>query len=150
MYWANPETRKKVMGVSYDDYDYVVEMIKLYQNTGKSFEVTCVAHPSISDGEFKKFKSFGFPTKLIKYGNWTGEKFNSMKATRCSRAINEMTIMYDGKVNLCCMEYGKVIFGDVNSSSIKSIWDSPHRQMYCEAHSFGKFLLGPCSNCNYA
>jgi len=144
----NKETRFKLMGLN--DYEHVIEMIKLYQATGKPFEVTCVAYPSVSDGEIKTFKSFGFPTKLIKYGNWTGDKFNSNKATKCSRAINEMTVMFDGRVNLCCMEYGKVIFGDLNKESVRDIWESPHRQMYCEAHLFGKYLLGPCANCNYS
>jgi len=144
----NKETRKELMEL--DDYDYVVDMINLYQKTGKPFEVLLVAHPSISDGDLKKFKEFNWKTKLVKYGNWSGDKFKGTKATFCSRAISEMTIMYDGRVNLCCMEYGKVIFGDVNNSTVREIWESTHRQMYCEAHSFGKYLLGVCADCNYS
>jgi len=144
---TNKETRLALMGL--DDYDYIVKMINLYKKTGKPFEVLFVAHPSVSSGELKHFKSFGWKTKLIKYGNWTGDKFKSLKTTGCKRAISEMTIMYDGKVNLCCMEYGKEIFGDVNISTIKEIWESAHRKMYCEAHTKHKFLRGVCSNCNY-
>ena len=58
-----------------------------------------------------------------------------------------MTVMYTGLVNLCCMEYGKVIFGDLNKQTIQEVWESPFRQMYAKAHSEAKYLKGVCSNC---
>jgi len=145
---ATKETRKELMGL--DDFDPVVEMINLYQKTGKYFKVLMINHPSISHGEIAKFNKFNWITTIIPYNNWSGDKFDDVRQTNCHRAISEMTIMYDGRVNLCCMEYGKVIFGDVNKQSVKEVWESPHRQMYCEAHSKGKFLRGVCSNCTKA
>ena len=148
----NRESRQKLMGL--DDYEHCVKMIDLYKKTEKPFVVTFIEHHSISSGEIKKFKEDakkrGWKTVSTYYKNWSGDKFKGTRQTHCKRAISEMTIMYDGRVNLCCMEYGKVIFGDVNKSTIKEIWESPYRQMYCEAHSRGKFLLGVCSNCTKA
>ena len=140
---GNKQTRKKLMGL--DDYDHVVKMIDLYKKTGKPFEVLLVDHPSISNENISIPRDWNF--NLIIYRNWTGDKFKGKPRTHCIRAIGHMTIMYDGRVNLCCMEYGKVIFGDLNKQSILEVWNSPHRQMYCKAHAEGKFLKGVCSNC---
>jgi len=144
----NKEMREKLMGL--DDFDYVVKMINLYEKTGKPFKVLLVADPTVSTGELNKFKKLTWKTQLVKYGNWTGDKGRGTRQSQCVRAKAGMTIMYDGRVNLCCMEYGKVIFGDLNKQTIKDVWRSPYRQMYCKAHSAGKFLLGVCNNCNYA
>ncbi len=145
------ETRKKLMGL--DDYDYVVKMINLYKITGKPFQVSYINHPDITEEikEFKKeIKKYDWKIAEVFYKNFSGDIFEGCRQTYCKRAISQMTIMYDGQVNLCCMEEGKVIFGDVKTSSIKKIWESPHRQMYCEAHSKGKYLLGVCENCTKA
>ena len=144
----NKETRFKLMGLN--DYEHVIEMIKLYKKTNKPFETICVQSPDLSKEELKDFLNLKLNSKIIPYKNWSGDKFKKGRQTFCNRAICQMPVMYDGRVNLCCMEYGKVIFGDLNKQTIKEIWESPHRQMYCEAHSFGKFLLGPCANCTKA
>lgn len=147
---ATKETRKKLMGL--DDFYYVLEMIYLFQATGKPFEVTLVKHPSLTKQELNEFNIL--PLKHItpiEYKNWSGDKFKGKPQTRCSRAIDYMTIMTDGRVNLCCMDAtGKVIFGNVNDASVKNIWESAHRQMYCKAHSEGVYLKGLCSNCTGA
>lgn len=146
------ETRKKLMGL--DDFDHVIKMIKFYASK-KSCIVQLVAHPSVSKREINEFLNL-FPKKppiikIITYKNWSGDKFTAFPKTNCVRAINYMTIMYNGLVNLCCMEYGKVIFGDVNNNSIKEIWNSPKRQEYCITHSIGKYHKdSPCYNCTMA
>lgn len=145
---ATKETRKNLTGL--DDFDHVVSMIKLYDKTGRPYKVSLVKHPSISTEEIEKFKKLFKNAVIINYGNWSGDKFEGVRQTNCIRAISQMTIMYNGQVNLCCMEYGKVIFGDVNKSSVKEIWESPFRQMYCKAHATGKYLLGVCANCTKA
>jgi len=143
----NKTTRANLMGLK--DFDYVKKMISLYDETGKPYKVSLIEHPLISDEEIKTFKTFK-NSIILKYGNWSGDKFKSKKQTNCNRAIEEMTIMWNGQVNLCCMEYGKVIFGNANNSSVKEIWESSHRQMYCKAHATGKYLKGVCANCTKA
>lgn len=143
---TNKQTRQKLMGLG--DFEHCKEMIGLYVKTQKPYLVTLVHHPSVSDREIKEFKKNSkWRTSVITYQNWSGDKFEGVRQTHCHRAISQMTIMQDGKVNLCCMEYGKVIFGDVNTSSVKEIWESKYRQMYCDAHAKGKYLKGVCANC---
>ncbi len=140
------EMRKKLMGL--DDFEHCKEMIDLYKKTGKPFVVTLVKYPSVSNREIEEFrKNSKWKTSINTYKNWSGDKFEGVRQTNCHRAISQMTIMQDGQVNLCCMEYGKVIFGDANKESIKEIWESKYRQMYCKAHTKGIFLKGVCANC---
>jgi len=145
---ASKETRKKIMGL--DDYFHCLQMIRLYEKLKGKCVVQMVAHSSISSGEIKKFKKMFKKNNVIGYKNWSGDKFCALPKTKCVRAICEMTIMNTGKVNLCCMEYGKVIFGDVNKKSLKEIWESPERQRYAQIHSEGKYMKGVCSNCTMA
>jgi len=146
------EIRKNLMGL--DDFDNVIKMIKLYA-TKKHCIVQMVSHPSISNKEEKDFLNL-FPNKppivkIISYKNWSGDKFTAFPKTKCERAISHMTIMWNGLVNLCCMEYGKEIFGDLNKQSIKEVWEKNKRQRYYILHSIGKYDKNtPCYNCTKA
>jgi len=143
----NKETRERSMGLS--DFDHVLKMIRLYKKTNKPFK-TILIKTNISDSDIKEFESLNINTKVIGYRNWSGDKFIGSAQTRCIRAISYMTIMYDGIVNLCCMEHGKATFGDVFKKSVKEIWESDYRQMYCNTHLAGGYLKGPCMNCTKA
>lgn len=142
------QTRKKLMGL--DDYEDCVKMINLYKKSGKPYSVQIIAHPSVSSGELEEFKKTFKNPHIVGYKNWSGDKFCALPKTKCVRAMYEMTVMNDGLVNLCCMEYGKVIFGDLNKNSVKEIWESPSRQRYSKTHSEGKYMKGVCSNCTMA
>lgn len=143
---TNKETREKLMGLS--DFDHVIQMIKLYKQTGRAYKVHIVYHPLVSTAELEAFENLDLNTRLVPYANWSGDKYNSRPQTNCIRAICYMTIMHNGLVNLCCMEHGKAIFGDINKKSVKEIWESTYRQMYCNAHLTSIFLKGPCFNCS--
>ncbi len=146
---ARKETRKRLMGL--DDYDHAVKMINLYAKTGNQFEVTFVNYPGVSEAELFEFKKKYAKTMIIKYKNFSGDNFEAGPQSNCARAIKEMTIMWDGRVNLCCMDaFGKVIFGDVNKQSVKEVWESSERQRYSEAHKNGEYMGGICSNCTRA
>ena len=138
-----------------DDFDHVVKMINTYVSYGKDCTVQIVKHPSLSKSELaefeKIFSDIHIKLQKITYKNWSGDKFCAFAKTNCIRAKHEMTIMYNGIVNLCCMEYGKVTFDDVNHASVKEIWNSPERQRFALAHSKGEYMKGvPCSNCTLA
>ena len=143
----NKETRKELMGL--DDFSKCADMIDLYVQSGRKHIVTIVQNPEVSKEEVLEFAKSkpDWDIGIIPYKNWSGDKFNATRQTHCHRAIAQMPIMWDGKVNLCCMEYGKVIFGDVNKQSLKEIWESKYRQMYCNAHFKGEYLKGVCANC---
>lgn len=146
---ACKETRKKLMGL--DNYDHVVEMVRLYEKTGKPFNVTFVCHPDVDREEFIEFKKlWKGHARLIRYANFAGKKYQTRKPIiNCSRAIEHMTVLFDGRVNLCCFDpFGEFIFGDLNESSIKRIWNSEKRQIYARCHfvSMG-YRLKPCDKC---
>ena len=144
----NKETRENSMELS--DFDHVLKMIKLYKKTKRPYEIIAINSPFITDLELKEFESLDLNTKVIGYRNWSGDKFKGTPQTNCIRATSYMTIMYNGIVNLCCMEHGKAIFGDVFKKSVKEIWESDYRQMYCSTHLAGGFIRGPCMNCTKA
>jgi len=145
---VDTKSRKRTMGL--DDFNHALKMIKLYKETNKPYEVIIIDHPSIHPEELERIESLGLNIKLISYKNWSGDKFSWTPQTNCFRAINTMTIMSNGFVNLCCMEHGKVIFGDVSKKSVKEIWESEARQLYCLKHLAGKYIRGPCFNCTKA
>ena len=144
----NKETRENSTGLS--DFDHVLKMIKLYKKTNKPYSAIVIRTSYMSDSQIKEFENLDINTKVIGYRNWSGDKFTGRPQTRCARAISYMTIMYDGIVNLCCMEHGKATFGDVSKKSVKEIWESDYRQMYCNTHLAGGYLRGPCFNCTKA
>ena len=143
----NKETRKNVMGL--DDFNRVLKIIKLYKKTGKPYEILAI-EMNLSNSQIEEFNNLDINAKVIGYRNWSGDKFSGTAKTGCSRAISNMTIMYDGIVNLCCMEHGKATFGDVSKKSLKEIWESDYRQMYAKTHLLGGYLKGPCMNCTKA
>jgi len=145
---VNKETRKEAMGLS--DFNRVLRIIKLYAKTGKQYEALAIKTSYMSDLAIEEFKAMDINTKVIGYRNWSGDKFKDKRQTKCVRAISHMTIMWDGIVNLCCMEHGKATFGDVSKKSVKEIWEGNYRQMYCQVHVAGGYLKGPCFNCSQA
>ena len=147
---ASKGTRKELMKL--DDYNHAVEMIELYKQTGRPYEVTIIKHSLVTEGELLEFKKQHENSLIISYKNFSGDKFEDSPKTHCTRAIKEMTIMFDGIVNLCCMDAtGKITFGNTNKASVKDIWESKNRQMYATTHAEGCYLRGgPCSNCTKA
>lgn len=142
------KTREDSMRIG--DFNHVLKMIRLYAKTGKPYKALAIRTKYMSDSDIKKFLALDINTKIIGYRNWSGDKFKECPQTGCTRAISYMTIMYDGIVNLCCMEHGKATFGDVSKKSVKEIWESDYRQMYCSAHLAGAHIKGPCMNCTKA
>jgi len=145
---VDKKTREDAMGLS--DFNRVIKMIRLYAKTGKKYEALAIKTSYMSDLAIEEFKAMDINTKVIGYRNWSGDKFKDKRQTGCVRAISHMTIMWDGIVNLCCMEHGKATFGDVSKKSVKEIWESDYRQMYCSAHATGAYIKGPCFNCTKA
>ena len=92
------------------------------------------------------------------YNLYTGEvkdrRTEDQKQTRiterfpCPKLWTELTVLADGKVALCCMDFdGKVILGDANKESLLNIWKNEKYNKIRKMHIRGKFPY-PCSNCN--
>lgn len=85
-----------------------------------------------------------------KYVNWAGKRPSNMDGTRnpCGRILSEMTVYWDGRVNLCCMDSDAgIILGDLNTQSIKEVWES--NQWMRDKHKSLDFDLELCRNCNF-
>jgi MoaA/NifB/PqqE/SkfB family radical SAM enzyme len=62
--------------------------------------------------------------------NWAGTLNNESDVNYpCYRPWLTFTILWDGRVSLCCADFdGKTILGDVSTSSIRAIWNAePYR-----------------------
>lgn len=82
----------------------------------------------------------------IQLHNWaTG---NTKTHSQCHRLWSSITVLFDGKVSLCCLDYeGKVILGDLNISSLKEILNSEVYKKIRKNHINGKFLE-ICASCD--
>lgn len=82
----------------------------------------------------------------IKKPEWRG----SVKRDPCSMIFRLMSVCWDGKVSLCCLDSeAEVLLGDVRETSIKEIWHSPNLQDVRQAHldaDFGRIPL--CAKCS--
>ncbi|MFA4890697.1 MAG: radical SAM/SPASM domain-containing protein [Candidatus Paceibacterota bacterium] len=102
--------------------------------------------------EQKLFKEmWGRHAKLGGYANWAGAMRSALekkgKRRPCYHLLNHLTILWDGRVNLCCMDYdGKVILGDLNKQSLKEVLKNiePLR----ERHKKLDFDMPLCKDCN--
>jgi len=102
--------------------------------------------------ELEEFKKIFPKNKVCGFANWTGDRQAKVarkgKKVPCWVLLNQIFILWDGRVVPCCMDYnGKQILGDVNKNSIKEIWDS--YAWMREKHQNYEFDIPVCSKCNY-
>lgn len=92
-------------------------------------------------------KEFNIPKRVdISLHNWAvGEDTSHY---RCHRLWSSVTVLWNGQVSLCCLDYdGDYILGDLNQSSLK---DLVNNDLYVEIrknHIEGKFLA-KCASCD--
>ncbi len=143
----NPETREKVMGLN--DWGHVIKMAHYAEQIKLPYRVTMVATPEIKLDELGNFIKAG--GMAIQYQSWAGQQYpyKRNRWTSCVRALNHMTIRYNGDANLCCFDpFGKVSFGNLKDNTIAEIWDSPQRQDYIAKHKEGRGnTLQLCDSC---
>lgn len=100
--------------------------------------------------EISKFKSFwkecadnvhiGWINPMGKEGVSNAEL--ELKGSRylypCRPIFHEMTVMSNGKVVLCCVDYdGSIVLGDLNEQTISEIWNSDKIKKIREVHISG-------------
>ena len=78
--------------------------------------------------------------------NWAkGEVSNFMQ---CHRLWTSVTVLWDGQVSLCCLDYeGDIDLGNVNTSSLQDIINSEQYRLIRRNHINGSFL-DKCSQCD--
>ena len=84
-------------------------------------------------------------------GNWAGGMWpmRVKPTTPCSRALNQIMVLWDGRVSLCCFDGdGEVIFGDLNRQTIREVFAGEAATSYRRAHSEGRRgELKLCATC---
>lgn len=98
---------------------------------------------------FKKI--WGKYAKVARDINWAGAKESYLdvpkKQRPCDRILKTITILWDGRVCLCCMDYdGKVILGDLNIESLEGI--NARIEVLRERHRKLDFDMPLCRVCN--
>jgi sulfatase maturation enzyme AslB (radical SAM superfamily) len=122
-------------------------------NASLKIEVACSSTSDQKDTMIalgKSVDSFSFG-KLHNWGDsdiMPGGKSNIRKP--CSRIWRTFTVLADGRASLCCIDYeGKVILGDVNTSSIHAIWKNAlykrHRKHHIHARQNRISICAHCS-----
>ncbi|MBI3583744.1 MAG: radical SAM protein [Nitrospinae bacterium] len=123
------------------DFDRVVEnterFIELKKRLNKRIFITIsIINMDETSGEIVEFERYWKPrvdrVLDVKYNTWTGsvedrnESINNSKRFNCPCKMlwDQMVILQDGKVALCCLDYdGKVIVGNMKNESILNIWN---------------------------
>jgi len=156
---ASVETRRRLTGLG--DYDYVARMVDCVDAHRIPHTVSLVQHPSITVEEEDEFnRKWGQVTSssscrtpyVFQHLNFAGLtcQGEGNNFTRCIHATSHMTVLYDGRVNLCCMDpLGRKIFGDLNEQTVAEVWHSETRQRYIALHEQGRGTeCEVCRDCN--
>lgn len=156
---ASIETRKRLTGL--DDYEYVAGMIDYVDMLHIRHTVSLVQHPSVTGEEEEAFRRrWGQATSasssrmpyVFQHLNFAGLTcpIRENNFTRCVHATSHMTVLRDGRVNLCCMDpLGRKIFGDLNDQTVAEVWYSEGRQHYVVCHEEGRGTeCEVCKDCN--
>ena len=100
--------------------------------------------------EFKKI--WGNNHIFGEFRNWGGARHCKIERTGkripCWALLNTMSILWDGRVVPCCMDYdGKQILGDANKQTLTEIWHQSH-WMRKQSRRLN-FDMEPCRECNH-
>ena len=160
---VNKEKRYQIMKLN--DYDKVaanthllIDKLKELESKTKVVVKAVVSKDLIEPDEYAHFMDeWGGPTDkggnayAHQEGNWAGIMYpmRTIPTKACGRALNEIMVLSDGRVSLCCFDsMGDVIFGDLNTQSIREIYNDGLALEYREAHVSGRRPeLKLCSTC---
>jgi len=156
---ASVETRKRLTGL--DDYAEVARMIDCVDALRIPHTVSLVQHPSVTREEEEAFnRTWGCVTSgtssrepyVFQHLNFAGLTCvcDRNNFSRCIHATSHMTVLWDGRVNLCCMDpLGRAVFGDLNVETVSEVWSSEGRQHYVRMHEAGRGTeCDVCCDCN--
>jgi hypothetical protein len=153
--------RKALMGL--DDYDRVAAVIdegfKIVKGTKMRIVVKSVAGKDLFEyDEAERFISRwggmwdkGGNAFMHLEGNWGGTTYPLRMSPRmgCMRALDSIMVLWDGRMSLCCFDgEGEVILGDLNTQTIREIYNGPLAVSYREAHAHNRRgELKLCASC---
>jgi radical SAM protein with 4Fe4S-binding SPASM domain len=140
-----------------DVINNVIEFVRL-RNERKSLLKIYVTCCSTSDKQAtmqpleKIVDGFSF-TKIHNWGGSEADKCRGQVRKPCSRLWQTMTILANGDVSLCCLDYdGKHILGHIDeNTTIKSVWNNEAYKTVRGWHKRGlQDKIPLCANCTKA
>ena len=148
---GNKDVYEKVTGLDFE---------KSYRNICRAFEILEGIPMRISmpmfDGNASSEADFyslweGYPCSTYETYNYLDDVTGTLADKcyeQCDRAFRSMTILFDGRICLCCMDSdGKFIMGDISKNNMLEIWNS---QLYMDLrrlHGICRIAYEPCSKC---
>lgn len=151
---ATKETYDKVVrGPKYEAVKANIEnLIKKAPETGFRVFVSMVI---VDDNkhEVDMFKKIWGKNAIFgEFKNWAGARHDKLERTGkrkpCWALLNTISILWDGRVVPCCMDYdGKLILGDANKQTLTEIWHQSYWMRKC--HRKLDFDMVPCKDCNH-
>lgn len=155
---TNAQKRYDIMKLM--DYDRVVDQIRYAMSLGAYRVIVkgILSKDLMELGDSDEFmRQWGGPTSeggsgfLHLEGNWAGDVWTARtpQRTPCSRALGQIMVLWDGRVSLCCFDAeGKEILGDLNSQTLREVYNGPKAVGIREAHNEGRRAEIPiCAGC---
>jgi MoaA/NifB/PqqE/SkfB family radical SAM enzyme len=129
------------VGLKYDKVIANIErLVRIRGDLGRSHPKLILSFVRQGDGDeerafIERWRSVADKIHITEIHNWAGT-LNRESDVRypCYRQWLTFTVLWDGRVSLCCADFdGKVTLGDLRTSSIRDIWESePYRAVRCE------------------
>ncbi len=123
---------KTRLGLPYDTITKNLEALASYKKELGNAKPSIIITSAISDDNagnvdlfFEKWKPLVDRIDLQPTHNWgQGKEVLISERLPCSRLWNTFTILWDGTVSMCCVDFdGNYIMGDVSKSTIEEIWN---------------------------
>lgn len=141
------ETYNKIMRGP--NFNKVIENIKKLVDKARFRVNVSMVETKENTHEVEEFKKLWKKTTIVKYLNWGGARpveFDGKKKP-CCNLLNNINILWDGRVCLCCMDYnGQVILGDISKEPLKDILE--RKKLLEDRHKKLDFNMPLCENCN--
>jgi hypothetical protein len=107
------------------------------------------------DAFYKRWghKGKGGHGQCVHEGNWSGGN-RTMRTFEpnecCARALGHMYVMHDGRMTTCCFDpTGKQVFGDLNTQTIREVYNGVDYVSFREAHNKNEADKYPqCKECS--
>ena len=132
----------------------IKELVKIRDLKKAPLRVMVACHSTSDKNEtMKSLQNCVDKFHFGKVHNWADSEIDHAAKSRirkpCSRVWRTLTVLSDGRVALCCLDYGgKVVLGDVNRASIFDIWNSESYKRVRLLHKTAQQeKISICRNC---
>jgi radical SAM protein with 4Fe4S-binding SPASM domain len=132
----------------------IKELVKIRDRSKSSLKIkVACCSTSDKDATMRSLENCVDGFSFDKVHNWADSDINhAVKSSirmPCSRLWRTFTVLSNGSVALCCLDYeGKVVLGDTNEKSIFEIWHNEHYKKIRLLHKTAQQdQIAICRNC---